>query len=441
MFLGAMPVKCIEQLFRVIDFSTWREAYICCSGTFRTESALRARSPDIELNSNDVSLYSCSIGRLAAGETMPILFRDRLAFVEDFLEGLDFIDRVAAVMVALDMSRFSRDNLFARRNFAYYHDNFATFHERAKTRLAETIGPLRLKGFFAGDWVQRVDHAIAADVGLVAYPPFYKGGYETMFKFIAANTDWEAPAYDLYDPDRLPEIIQRVHDAGIPYGIVSHQVWPDLPPPVAQFQAGRNVAHYFYARSERSSVRRFGSRADPFKYTAVDPSKLTKNSKVEIVPADGAKMNFLKDVYLAKHIVHATGEFNFLVYIDGMLAGGMIYKRDKYGGKGEPGIYLLSDFSVSREGRISKLIALLATGDDIIGHIKRRLLTDLLRVTTTAFSKHPVSMKYRGIFELAKRAEAPDGFQLQYTSAVRPKTSAQLYHEWFVKHANRQEGR
>ena len=35
-------------------------------------------------------------------------------------------------------------------------------------------------------------------------------------------------------------------------------------------------------------------------------------------------------------------------------------------------------------------------------------------VGTTAFSKHPASMKYRGIFKLHKRKEAEDGYLLNY---------------------------
>ena len=42
-------------------------------------------------------------------------------------------------------------------------------------------------------------------------------------------------------------------------------------------------------------------------------------------------MNFLKDIYLAKGIAHTAGIANFLVMIDGHLAGGFIYRARQVG--------------------------------------------------------------------------------------------------------------
>ena len=74
-------------------------------------------------------------------------------------------------------------------------------------------------------------------------------------------------------------------------------------------------------------------RSEPFRYTKLDPAALTPASKVEIIGATSAQMNFLKDIYLAKGITHTAGLANFLVMIDGHLAGGFIYSRDKWGGE------------------------------------------------------------------------------------------------------------
>jgi hypothetical protein len=65
MFYGAVPTECIEQVFRIIDFSAWQKAYVCCSGSFRIERALKAKFPHLQVISNDVSLYSSAVGYLA----------------------------------------------------------------------------------------------------------------------------------------------------------------------------------------------------------------------------------------------------------------------------------------------------------------------------------------------------------------------------------------
>ena len=82
-------------------------------------------------------------------------------------------------------------------------------------------------------------------------------------------------------------------------------------------------------------------------------------------------MNFLKDIYLAKGITHTAGLANFLVMIDGHLAGGFIYSRDKWGGDL---LYLLSDFALSPRSRVSKLIAMLATSATITDRMEVRLV-------------------------------------------------------------------
>jgi hypothetical protein len=60
-----------------------------------------------------------------------------------------------------------------------------------------------------------------------------------------------------------------------------------------------------------------------------------------------------------------------------------------------------------------------------------KLLLRFARVETTVFTDKPVSMKYRGIFEL--KARKP-GF-LQYVSPVRRQGVQAIYREWFERYA------
>src|SRR5579863_4498760 len=111
MFVGAIPKETVEQAVRVIRIDTWKEVHVCCSGSFRIERALRERFPALKIHSNDVSLLTCCIGKLAAGSPLRIEFRERLAFVEGVLRQLSLDEdpqaRVAAVMVALEMGKFT----------------------------------------------------------------------------------------------------------------------------------------------------------------------------------------------------------------------------------------------------------------------------------------------------------------------------------------------
>ncbi len=132
MFFGAVPTACIEQVFKIIDFSQWTRAYVCCSGSFRIERALKAKFPDLPVISNDVSLYSTAVGYLACGREFPITFTGALAFMEERLT-VDFSERVAAVLVACEMARYgARKNAYAIQHFDYYFAEFDVFLEKAK---------------------------------------------------------------------------------------------------------------------------------------------------------------------------------------------------------------------------------------------------------------------------------------------------------------------
>jgi hypothetical protein len=177
---------------------------------------------------------------------------------------------------------------------------------------------------------------------------------------------------------------------------------------------------------------------EQFKYQPVDPAELKQDTRIDIVEASSDHMNFLKDVYLKKGIKHVTGVANFLVYLDGKLAGGMIYALSKYGEHDT--LYLLSDFSLTSRGRISKLIPKLALSRTITGLLEKRFLWKFRRVLTTAFSHNAVSMKYRGVLELKSRAPAADpalGNALNYAGDVIDDTPEQVYQWWWRKHGRK----
>src|SRR4051795_6503776 len=101
MFIGAVPMPVVNQLLRAVDCSSWREIFVCCSGSFRVDRALKERYPQKVVRGNDVSLLSSTVGALLTDAPFAIEFTGRLAFFEDHaLE--TFPDRVAAVLVALN---------------------------------------------------------------------------------------------------------------------------------------------------------------------------------------------------------------------------------------------------------------------------------------------------------------------------------------------------
>lgn len=434
MFFGAVPTACIEQVFKIIDFTKWQKAYVCCSGSFRIERALRKEFPELKIYSNDVSLYSSALGFLNSGKEIEISFDKELSFINECKEITSYFDKVAAVIVACEMARFGgRKNEYAKKHFQYYKDNFSDFLDKAKAKLEKTLPLMTIQGYNVCDWRKHVDEAIEQKAGVLAFPPFFKGDYESQFKFIEENIIWKAPDYDLYDPKSLGSIIDKIDESGIDYCVLSDQLFANRKP-VLEYVTGRKVPHYCYANTDKSSVRHLYKEPEPFQYKKIDVTKLNKKSKVQIVQADSKQMDFIKDVYLQKTIIHSTGIANFLIFIDKMLVGGIIYSLPKYASFGHNCIYLLSDVTISREAKLSKFIAYVATSETLLNIVSKKIVSNINLIVTTARTKKHVSMKYRGIYKkLNKRtADNPDeGNIINYGSEVRKETPQEMFQNWY----------
>lgn len=427
MFTGAVPKPVIEQINRVVDFSTWGSVFVGCSGSFRFDQAVKQAHPSVKVYSNDVSLLTCSIGELALGRSFSLQFKERLAFVEDEIAGGTFFDRVAAILVALDMAKYTGSNAHAKAHFNHYQNNFSGFHTNAKEKLTTYLERIDIEDFYAGDFQQQVARAAEADGGIVAFPPTYKGGYERLYKFIDENTEWPRPDYGVWDPKNIENWTLELEQAGIRYCVLSDQEFERLPP-VTKYVGATNKPVYTYSNCANSSFRKDRHKVKPFRYTPIDAKRIHEGSTVQIIVADAAMMNFLKDKYLSKGIMHVSGMMNFLVLVDGMLVGGFIYQKSKFGEQDT--IYCLSDFSISRQRKLSKLIAMLATGRDTIEIIRKRYILPITKIATTAFTNKPVSMKYRGIFELSSRKPG----MLNYQSEVRNASAQEIFRNWFKRY-------
>jgi hypothetical protein len=84
-------------------------------------------------------------------------------------------------------------------------------------------------------------------------------------------------------------------------------------------------------------------------------------------------------------------------------------------------VYLLSDFATVRERRVSKLIPTLAASRELIRQVDRKFIIRVRDLWTTAFTNKPVSMKYRGVFEVLAQAQQIN------TAAASARDSAEVY--------------
>ncbi|QMT41256.1 hypothetical protein H3L94_04300 [Neisseria shayeganii] len=387
-------------------------------------------SQTLPIISNDVSLMSSIIGLAKTGRETEFSFKNDLSFLNDRLSN-DAETQLAVLAFALTLNKFKSDNQYCRARRQYMLQEMDDILSANRERAKQYLEQISIDGFFLGDFMQHIDSARENGNGVIAFAPTYKGGYERMYRVINDNVDWpDEPRYEIYDPEQTHDLVARLNDSGVRYAFISDRLLEDIKP--SMMYEGSNKPVYIYSSDGNTSLRRDSSKARAFAYKAVVPELITQHSKVKAVVAPSEAMNFLKDIYLAKGIKHKNGMFNALFYVDDMLIGGAIYTLPTFGDKLR-NIYLLSDFSLSRERKLSKLVAMLATSELVIGHINRRYFINVERVLTTAFTPKPVSMKYRGIFRLDAKK---DGF-LNYSSHVRTGTLDDIFLEWFKKYGSK----
>lgn len=428
MFIGSANKKVCQQIVTSIDFNDWKNVYIGCSGSFRIEFCLAQKFPGIQLHSSDISLISCAVGYAATGQTMPVDFHTELEFLRPYVTS-NPKTVLAATGVALSYLKQSVKNEYGRTRRASILQNAEELFLANIEKNERLFDGLIIKSFYPGDFTHQIQHAYENGGGFTSFAPTYKGGYENIYKALDENTAWARPTYEVWDPKNTHTLIDQCKELGIPYCILYDQLLEGYQPTSVYYGSGHPV--YTYSGG-KSSVRRDTKRVVPFSYKPVIPANITQESKAEVYPISAENINFLKTIYLSKGIKFVNGMANFIVTVDDMLVGGFTYSLPQFGDK-LTNVYLLSDFAINGQRRLAKLIALMATSSTITHTLDTRWMTHIQTVHTTAFTTKPISMKYRGIFEISKRTPT----FINYHSSVRNMTPQEIFAYWWEKHGSK----
>src|SRR5262249_57010108 len=92
--------------------------------------------------------------------------------------------------------------------------------------------------------------------------------------FVNDNVDWTPPTYNIFDPETMPQVLDRLDRGGIPYFIYADQVVEGRRPVVEFTPKGKRTV-YGYANSERTGYLGSATKFEPFAYTPVVVSRLT----------------------------------------------------------------------------------------------------------------------------------------------------------------------
>jgi hypothetical protein len=405
-----------------------REVWVGCSGNFTVEQILSRYAPKARIRGNDVSLYSSALGAYLAGQAFRLEVREeKFAWLAPYLADVEA--RAATVMVLFEALKYEKDkNLFQHRHWAHYLNNFEGFHQATVAKLRERKKEVRLETYTCKDIFDLLDE-IPKDAVVIAFLPTYAGGYERMFKRLEEIFDWDSPSYGLIDEDRKKRILTKMMERDYLY--LDDREWKGLPM-VAVVRKARMKPVYIYSNMEalRRGVLKQQRHAEfvPFPRLS-DKDEITTKSTLTITPTTNRVVNYYRDVYLSKGVgIPADGVFPLLAAVDGRVFGFLIYSLIQ----GRTDVYLLADFVVSptRYQRLAKLLLLVTQTRELRRSLEEKFLQEIDKCRTMVFTDKPVSMKYRGLYNLIRR----DPGKLVYETDMGTRDLGEVIPLWLKKY-------
>ena len=420
-----------------------------CAGNFTVGAALRSGGYRGRITGCDITLYTSALGAYLAGDHPQVAERDDCPeHLRGLLDLSDPAHLAASVSIMLDLRQvWKNQNVWHRRMLANYRRNWPQLMEKTLAKLDAYRAHLNQGGGFgyvpqdAAAFLREhdPDHAV-----FIAPPTFGSRDYINQERMLAAAATWPAPEYT--------EISFK--DVSIYEQITSFREWmiimerplPEvekiLGEPVAVVHKGRKSITYAYAGHSRRRIitRGYLTSRSPGPIFPGDRF-LTGRETPGIIKMDKKQTVRMNELFMSVRVDYFLADvaLSLALCLDKKIIGKLDFNLTKYAwALPEPGhqIYQRSDLAVpSVEPRLAKLVLMLCQSHEVKQLIDETFKDDVRYAVTTAFSHHPVSMKYRGVYKLHKRLEDPDsgGYRLNYYGELGLWSLAEGYARWLKK--------
>lgn len=443
LFKGTVPTEIRAMLYELSQGWKADALAVACSGNFTIERVFVGRFP---LLSCDVTIYSGALGAWFARQ--PFRLELKAEHREAFgwlLEGMaDQAGATATVMLlskltdALDKNMGIKPNAYYQRIVDGYRRKWPEMLEQTRKRLETS--PLQLQNYHGGDAVDWLP-TLPESVAVATFPPFFGGDYEAMFSKIEALFDWDKPSYqEIFEERRkifLDALMNRPH-----WAIGTRERLAQLEPYLrgTAKTTNRGVPLYLYAPAGVARAVAPRQQTEAVAVPRLSPGERV-GERMWIAPLAYPYFAALRSQYMNESIKPGMPTQAYAVMVDDKLIGCYaVQKGYKVPNAQADALYLLSDFPVAPSDypRLAKLVLYAALSKE------GRLLSERVSkarvryLVTTAFTNNPVSMKYRGLFNLESRKEAGDKspfrWQLQYVAEAGRLSLAEGLKEWKQKH-------
>lgn len=424
------------------------EILVGCSGNFTVERILQ-ESGRFGIHGNDVTIYSCVLGNFLAGQGYPLSVKPEWKSDWGWLAPyLDTPEKtVATVLLSTRMFEgLGRENPYYSRMRHAYRAQWEHLHSTLVNKV--TGFTLKLQSFFAGD-VRDALEMCPKERGVICYPPFYAGDYKAMYANLANVFDWTEPCYRELDESGIAQLLAE---------IATHRYWmfgvPTKQEKYGEFLRGvtqtTNRAKPVYVYSCGGHSRYTGPRqelAAPM-VPVLGAAEMLDTGAMRLAILTQEQFQHCRSMYMNPHIRPGQATVGVGVMVNDRLVG--VYALSEAPsmasneGTGKiltPTTYMLSDFPVAPTcyKRLAKLVLYAALSKEGKLLAERYAHRRVRGLTTTAFSRNPVSMKYRGVMEILNRKEIVDEdgvkkFQMNYGATMGQWSLSEGLALWRKKH-------
>lgn len=427
MFLGSIPQAMRKILNEIVSLWDCDNIHVGCSGNFTIERILAELEIE-NIYGCDVTIYSSCIGAFLSGQEFNLQLREDAKADLGWLE--PYIKHAPDQVATLQLCTKFLDGMSPKGEWKanYYYDRLRQAYNNQWDALhQQTVGkvqalPFSLAAYYNGDVMEYIK-TVPKEHGFITFPPFWAGGYESMWRKLDMVFKWDAPQYDIMGEDAIDLYLKDIvsHDHWI-FGVP--EILDDYKDNLVGLTQNTNLGmpHYIYASSGESRISLPRQGIKPCFIPRLGQNEEIGDT-IQISQIHFHQFNALRCQYMNPMITPTDrGVTTFVVTVDGLLIGA--FGLTASGGsqrKTKGAVYLVSDFPVapSKYKRLSKLVLYAALSHE--GRlISEQLASRRMRsVATTAFSQRPSSMKYRGIFSLYSRDEYEDRpykYMLNYTA-------------------------
>lgn len=424
-----------------------------CAGNFTVGAALRSGGYAGLISGCDITLYTSALGAYLANETLDVELNPECPeHLQGFLDCSSPANLAASVSIMLDLRQvWQNKNVWHRRVLANYRSDWSRLMEKTLEKLSAYHAHLNQgEGFVyeAKDALQYLDEKDCENNAVFIAPPtFGSSDYIKQERMLDAAAIWQKPEYrNISFKDT--EIYERIISFR-QWMIIMERPLPEieklLGEPVAVVHKGRKSITYAYAGHSKKTIvtRSYLQSSSPGPIFPGD-KKLSGTEKPGIMILNHLQTVRLNELFMSARVDYIlTGIMLSIAFcLDKKIIGKADFKLGKDGRewalpeKGKQ-IYQQTDLAVpsSTEPRLSKLVLMFIQTKEVKRLLEDKLAEDWRFAITTAFSRHPVSMKYRGIYKLHKRleGEGAEKYRLNYYGELGRWTLEEAYANWLKK--------